>query len=161
MTVPPADLWSAVQAIYERPGVAAACLALQDEHGADVVLLLFLCARAARGEAVDARQIARLNAAIRPWRAATIAPLRGLRRDLATPPPGFETGTLRRLIATAEIEAERLQLVHLDGLIAAAASPRPAADAAAASLHAYAEEAGIPVAALHELLALFAAAPAP
>jgi uncharacterized protein (TIGR02444 family) len=36
------ELWQFSEQHYARPGVAAACLALQDEHGANVNLLLLL-----------------------------------------------------------------------------------------------------------------------
>lgn len=83
-----AGLWDRVQAFYARPGIAAACLALQDQHGADVTLLLFLLARAESGQRLDADKIARLAAALEHWRAGIIAPLRALRRGLKAPPPG-------------------------------------------------------------------------
>ncbi|OYV24450.1 MAG: TIGR02444 family protein [Rhodospirillales bacterium 20-58-10] len=155
-----ADLWNDVKAFYGRPGVAAACLALQDEHGADVTLLLFLLARAERGQALGTEQIAPLQAAIQPWHADTIAPLRVLRRQLKLPPPGFEVGGLRQIISSAEIEAERLQILHLDRLTTNTPQAQPAVQAAHANLHAYADIVGFPASALHMILALFEAATA-
>ena len=38
---PPTPFWDFSLAVYGRPGVAPACLALQQRHGADVNLLLF------------------------------------------------------------------------------------------------------------------------
>jgi len=35
--------WDFSLAVYRRPGVAAACLRLQDEAGVDVNLLLYFC----------------------------------------------------------------------------------------------------------------------
>jgi uncharacterized protein (TIGR02444 family) len=156
MTRAPA-LWDVVQAFYAGPGVSAACLTLQDQHGADVTLLLFLLARAERGQSFDAEEIARLSAATQSWRTTTIAPLRALRRQLKLPLHGFDAGTLRQMIATAEIEAERLQLIHLDSLIATSPD-RSALDAAKTSIRAYAAHAGVPATALRPLLALFEAA---
>ncbi len=157
MTAVPTDLWDFAQAFYGRPGTAAACLVLQDQHDADVTLLLFLLALAERGQTLGAEEIARLNAANQQWRVATIAPLRAIRRQLKSPPHGFEAGTLRQMIEDAEIEAERLQLIHFGSLTTVTSSDRPVKDAARASLNAYAETIGLPAAVLLPLLALFTA----
>lgn len=157
MTAMPTGLWDFAQAFYGRPDAAAACLVLQDQHDADVTLLLFLLALAERGQTLSAEEIARLNAANQQWRAATIAPLRAMRRHLKSPPHGFEAGTLRQMIEDAEIEAERLQLIHFGSLTTVTSSSRPVKNAARASLNAYAETAGLPAAVLLPLLALFTA----
>jgi uncharacterized protein (TIGR02444 family) len=154
------DPWDFVQAFYRRPGVAAACLTLQDRHGADVTLMLFLLARAEGGQTFGPDDIARLKAAIQPWLAATVAPLRALRSQLKSPLGDVPAATLRQMIATAEIEAERLQLIQLESLIAVASSPCPSVEAAQASLHAYAGAAGFPAEALQPLLAVFETIPA-
>ncbi len=49
-------LWTFACAFYGRPGVAAACLALQDEGGADVPLLLYLIWCGRTGRRLDARR---------------------------------------------------------------------------------------------------------
>ena len=43
MDLPSSRFWDFSLEIYAKPGVAQACLALQDECGADVNLLLFCC----------------------------------------------------------------------------------------------------------------------
>jgi uncharacterized protein (TIGR02444 family) len=83
-------LWAFSLALYARPGVAAACLALQDRFGADVNLLLLGFWRAAKGyagwataeldHATDA--IAPVNAVLKPFRESR----RALKRLLADEP---------------------------------------------------------------------------
>lgn len=69
-------LWAFSLALYARPGVAAACLALQDRYQADVNLLLLGFWRAAKGyagwataELDHARDaVAPVNAVLKPFR---------------------------------------------------------------------------------------------
>ena len=61
-------LWTFACAFYGRPGVAAACLALQDEGGADVPLLLYLIWCGRTGRRLDASALAGAEARIGPWR---------------------------------------------------------------------------------------------
>ncbi|MFO7482034.1 TIGR02444 family protein [Oceanibaculum nanhaiense] len=113
---PPPDFWSFSLDFYARPGVAEACLELQDRHGLDVNLVLYCCWR---GDILSEAQIRAAIALTAPWRAEIVQPLRTLRRRLK---PGFppvpEAGTLalRKRIADAELEAERLQQLALDAL---------------------------------------------
>lgn len=123
---PPADteaeaLWRFISAIYAAPGVSGACLVLQDEHGADVVLtltLLWLVAR--RGGVVGDYDIDRLEAALAPWRDSVIVPLRRLRREikprLADLPACAAQTRLR--IKEAELSAERVAVDLLAAEIA-------------------------------------------
>ena len=83
MTQLRSDVWSFALALYDRPGVSEACLTLQDEHAADVVLLIGICWLSLRmPEALQASDIARLEAALVPWREAAVVPLRTIRRSL-------------------------------------------------------------------------------
>ena len=66
-----------------RPGVSEAFVALQDEHGADVNVMLALLWLAAEGQAaLEAEAIERLDMAVADWRAEIVEPLRRLRRAL-------------------------------------------------------------------------------
>ncbi len=76
--------WDFSLTLYGRPGVAPACLALQDRFGADVNLLLLGFWRAHRGfPGWAAGEIARAEAAAAPVN-AVLAPLRQARRALHT-----------------------------------------------------------------------------
>ena len=120
---PASEFWDFSLATYGRPGVASACIALQDRRGADVNLLLLCCWLGASGRGrVEADELDRALAVSRPWQEAVVAPLRRLRRRLKSRPaaaPGASVEAVRRGIAAAEIDAE-----HAEQLMIAAAVPR-------------------------------------
>jgi len=103
--------WGFAAALYARPGVADLCLGLQDEADRDVnLLLLCLWAGEALGLALDDWDLTDLAAAVAPWNAAAVHPLRMLRRSLKGVPAAE---TVRAKIGAAELEAERLAQRHL------------------------------------------------
>ena len=115
-----ADFWAFSLAVYDRPGVAPACLALQDRHGLDVNLLLFCCWTAANGVALDQRSLGAAAAAVAGWRNQIVRPLRSLRQRLKRGIAGFpedDIAALRRRILEAELEAERLEQQRLAPLL--------------------------------------------
>lgn len=107
--------WDFSLAVYRRPGVAAACLDLQDRRGADVNVLLFAAwAATACGVRLTAEALARLDAAVAPWREEVVRPLRAVRRRVKEEDDG-----LYARLKTTELEAERIQqdrLFALSGL---------------------------------------------
>ncbi|MGB3745517.1 MAG: TIGR02444 family protein, partial [Xanthobacteraceae bacterium] len=97
---------------YRQAGVAEACIALQDECGVDVNLLLFLLWLAAGRRQLSAANVKELDAAVRDWRQLTIVPIRDVRRKLkgvATPIEANKQEAFRTRIKAIELEAERLQ----------------------------------------------------
>jgi uncharacterized protein (TIGR02444 family) len=106
--------WRFILAVYAAPGVAAACLSLQDRRGVDVCLLLHaLWLGAACAYRLDEAGLARLRAAAGPWQAEIVVPLRAVRRRLkAGPPPAPDarTDAIRAKLQALEIEAERTEL---------------------------------------------------
>jgi uncharacterized protein (TIGR02444 family) len=80
--------WRFSLRFYARTKVSAACLALQDEAGVDVNLLLFLLFLAEHQRSVVVDDIARLDASVSPWREQVVKRLRDLRRALK---PGMAT----------------------------------------------------------------------
>jgi uncharacterized protein (TIGR02444 family) len=112
-----ADLWEFCLALYARPGVAEACLALQDKHGVDIPLLLAVLWHAERG--YGPAPLGRWRTLAKAWRESAVLPLRRLRRDMKGR-DGWEA--IRTRIKRLELAAERAQL---DSLAAAsdAASP--------------------------------------
>lgn len=104
--------WSFSCRFYQLPGVAAACLALQDENGADVNLLLFALWAAARGRRLEESELAAAERIARPWRENVTENLRTARRAMKAPPAGYDAmgvEALRRKVLEDELEAERLQ----------------------------------------------------
>lgn len=110
-------LWAFSLAVYPRPGVKAACLALQTA-GFDVNLGLFICWCAATGR--DPRPA--LGRAIETsalWAGRVVRPLRAARDGLKPAPDFIEperAAALRKSILAAELEAERLQQAALEPL---------------------------------------------
>jgi len=104
------SLWRFSLALYARPGVAAALLALQDRVGCDVNLILFALGLGAEARALDAPGLRAAAAAIAPLNTAIVHPLRRLRRELKGAAES-DLQALRRRILNLELAAER-QIQH-------------------------------------------------
>lgn len=158
--VPTGSFWAFSLAFYRYPGVSAACIALQDEHGADVDLVLFALWCAARGRRLEDAALAAVDASIAAWRRATVQPLRAVRRALKPPPgPPFDAAAaaaLRGQVLALELEAERLQQGAMERQAPSAGAAVPQ-EAARDNLAAVARLAAIPpdAAALRTLLQAF------
>jgi uncharacterized protein (TIGR02444 family) len=110
--------WRFSLRFYSRPSVGAACLALQDEAGADVNLMLFLLFLAEHKRQVTRDDIARLDGAVRSWRDSVVKPLRALRRVLKTgigEIPIAVSETFRGQIKRLELESEQIEQHVLEG----------------------------------------------
>jgi uncharacterized protein (TIGR02444 family) len=118
-----AGLWRFSLRVYKRPGVADACLGLQDRHGLDVNLLLYAAYAAVSGRGViDARAWAAADLAVEGWRLLVIQPLRQVRRYLK----GIEAAApTRRRILAAELVAERQAQMRLAELLGPVGSRSP------------------------------------
>jgi uncharacterized protein (TIGR02444 family) len=104
--------WRFSLTFYRQASVAEACIALQDDCGVDVNLMLFLLWLAASGRQVSVDNIKELDQAVRSWRDLTIIPIREVRRKLKGASTLVEAGkqeTFRTRIKAIELEAERLQ----------------------------------------------------
>ena len=123
-------LWRFSLAFYARPGVADALVALQDKHGRDVNLALFVLWHGLSGRGpLDAAAVTAAEHAIAPLRQEIVEPLRRLRRHLRAD-PAEDVQRLRRLIKELEIEAEKLVQFRLaQSRSIAAGSAEPLADA--------------------------------
>jgi uncharacterized protein (TIGR02444 family) len=142
-------LWVFSLGVYGKPGVAPACLVLQERHRLDINLLLFSAwAGAAHGHVIEDAERARLFAAIGDWHREMVRGLRSLRtrlKDGPPPAPGPRTEGLRSLVKKGELDAERIEQDLLYGL---AGWPDSAADrlaAAAANLARFIDIDGKPV----------------
>ncbi len=135
---PDSSLWDFSLQVYRRPGVAEACLALQERHALDVNLLLFCCWAGRRGRALSAADIASLLQAAEAWQGQVVRPLREVRRWLRGRQPAFDdlTEALRGEIKERELDAEHIEQLLLDRALPLPPAP-PSAAAAATNLEAY------------------------
>jgi uncharacterized protein (TIGR02444 family) len=108
-------LWDFALALYARPGVEAACLALQDGAGVDVCELLWHCWLYRHGLALGEEPAELVS--IRQWQQAVTTPLRTLRRRL-TAEAQHRAGVaeVRRQLQRTELAAERETLDRLQRL---------------------------------------------
>ena len=104
--------WRFSLRFYRQPGVADACIALQDGCGVDVNILLFFLWLALARRCVSLATAAAVCARVAPWRDDVVVPLRTLRRRLKEGSSLVERGAaelFRTRIKAIELESERLQ----------------------------------------------------
>ncbi|MBF9036096.1 TIGR02444 family protein [Rhodobacterales bacterium HKCCE2091] len=133
--------WDFSLRFYGDPAIQADCLALQDRHGADVNVALCLLWHASRDAALAPASVASLDAAIAPWRAEVVRPLRELRRKLKETALVADAGaqeSFRSKLKAVELSAEKLQQSVLETAPVEIAGTEPPEVAARANLAAYA-----------------------
>jgi uncharacterized protein (TIGR02444 family) len=124
--------WRFSLALYARPEVAPALIALQDRAGRDVNLVLFaLWAGAVHGIRLDATDLAAAEAAISALRREVVEKLRALRWRLKAEPDS-DLQDLRRRVLMLELAAERRVQQRLTALPSSAIG-RPHSDRLAAA----------------------------
>lgn len=117
-------LWRFSLSFYARPGVADALLALQDQHGRDVNLILFaLWCGAVHSRRLDVADVASADTAVAQLRGEIVEPLRQLRRNLK-PLPDADIQELRRRVLGLELAAERAVQRRLAALAGPAGAHR-------------------------------------
>lgn len=109
-------LWDFALAAWAKPGVEAACLKLQDDHGQCVSLLLWRAWAVAEGR--PAQPMGRAVDLAHAWENEIIAPLRAARR---APLGSADPAAARDAARAAELAAERRLLEALEAL-----TPTPA-----------------------------------
>ncbi|MBV8683267.1 MAG: TIGR02444 family protein [Caulobacteraceae bacterium] len=113
--------WDFVLRLYAGDGVEQACLALQDDHGQCVPLLLWRAWTLAEDRPVDKEALASAVSLARAWHHEVIEPIRSVRRRLKTPMPPVDDAArhkFRQDVARREMTAERLLIDTLEGLTA-------------------------------------------
>jgi uncharacterized protein (TIGR02444 family) len=127
--------WRFSLRFYRQPGVADACIALQDGCGADVNVLLFFLWLAAAQRCLSPDVARAVCAKAAPWRDDVVAPLRTVRRRLKDSSTLVERGAAERFrtaVKAIELESERLQQEALFALSAGLAMEQaPTVEAAA------------------------------
>lgn len=126
-TWPESAFWTFSVDLYERPGVEAACLALQDRHDLNVNLMLWALWLADCGVVLNEPTFERAKTAVAPWQEEVVGPLRAVRRqlrfqiehadadDIAGQWPS-QVKTLRQSILTLELDCEHLAQLALGHL---------------------------------------------
>lgn len=113
------NLWDCSLAAYASPGVADACLHLQDAHEQSVPLLLWAAWIAETGRRPDDETIEAACDTARAWSDAAVTPLRAVRRTLKAPIPDLDDAAreaVREGVKALELEAERHLLAALEAL---------------------------------------------
>ena len=150
MELPDHPLWDFSLEIYARPGVEVACLALQNDYGADINVLLAAIWTGTQGVRLRAADLDRLMSAVAEWHDRVVHPLRTVRQDmkagLGAPPPMADK--LRGEVKLLELDAEQLEQLMLAQLLPDDSRPpggEVALAAACANALAYCEQLGGPV----------------
>jgi uncharacterized protein (TIGR02444 family) len=127
--------WRFSLRFYRQPGVADACIALQDDCGVDVNILLFFLWLATARRCVPLAAAQDVCAKAAAWRDDVVVPLRTLRRRLKNGSSLVERGAaelFRTRIKAVELEAERLQQESMFALAAELATENASTVEAAA-----------------------------
>ena len=157
--------WRFSLQFYRQPGVAEACIALQEESGVDVNLLMFLLWHAVQRRKFSPSEVDWIESKICAWRESAVIPLRTVRRALKAPPllvPAVTAEAFRTSVKAVELEAERLQqeaMYALEPHVPPGEEAPSSADAARANIAAYETmlEVQFPKSAVDSVLTAFAA----
>ena len=110
---PANPFWDFSIAVYRRPGVGDACLALQEKRGIDVNLLLYFAwLGIAQGQRLGSDEIASVVIHAAAWHDGVVRPLRVLRTAMKGGAKGAPPALAERLrgqIKSAELNAERIE----------------------------------------------------
>jgi uncharacterized protein (TIGR02444 family) len=103
-----AEFWRFSLAVYGKPGVAPACLLLQDQFGRDINLALYCCWLGASGRGRLTRAaLAAADRTVAPWRHQVVEHLRTARRAIKE--AALSGGdNLYAKAKAVELEAERV-----------------------------------------------------
>ena len=106
--------WDWALAAYDKPGVAEACLSLQDDHGQQTAFLLWAAWASPPDAALaDGAELAR------HWEAAILGPVRQSRRALKNslgPVDDDNRLAVRETVKAVELDLEKLLMTSLAGL---------------------------------------------
>ena len=118
--------WEFSLAHYELDDVPQACLALQDEFGLDVNLLLYAAWLAGMDRCLTLEHLKDMDVTIAPWRTRVVQPLRALRRQWRNYPAA---SGIRNEIKRLELDSERRQqdmmLAHYHSVAVLSPAARP------------------------------------
>ena len=143
------SFWDFSVRTYRTSGVSEACLALQNDQGADVNMLLFCCWVGAAVGPFDDELFSRASEYSARWAENVVIPLREARSWMkhtgctAEPTPTEDCMQLREQVKSVEFAAEKMQQQVLESLLSVekshAAATDPLIDDVAANLKRYLE----------------------
>lgn len=113
-----AALWTFAKSFYARPGVSDMLLRLQDDHDADIPLLLVVLYAARLRRVLDPTAIRDLARQAGTWRRDVVAPIRTARRALKDCPLDRDSRLYEQAKAL-EIGAERAVICELGAMLPA------------------------------------------
>jgi uncharacterized protein (TIGR02444 family) len=134
--LPDGEFWRFSLERYAVPGVAEACLALQDSAGADVNLILLALWLGGRGHRLAAADGERLAALAADWQGPIVTPLRSVRRHLKERRGLLWEKALTELrtrLASIELALEQVEQLLLEGAVGPVARAAADLDAARAN----------------------------
>ncbi|WP_210529577.1 TIGR02444 family protein [Rubellimicrobium arenae] len=129
----PFDPWGFMVRFYAVPGIAPACLRLQEAHGLDIPFFLALLHARVTGRVLDRDLVQRLDGECASWRDEVIRPLRAVRIRMKAHPwmtPHAPVPELRSAIKEQELRAERIEVEMLARRLADLPSAGPCHDPA-------------------------------
>ena len=100
------QFWEFSLATYTEEGVAQSLLAMQDEGGLDVNILLYACWLASKDIQLTGGHLEALEVQIAQWRRRVVVPLRVLRQELRD---YSQASALRDEIKALELRSEHQQ----------------------------------------------------
>ena len=154
--------WRYSLKLYAAAGIAPACLALQDDHGVDVNLLLLCCWLGSQGRVLGVRDMRAAMTSVVHWQRNVIQPLRTVRRALKSMAHGALADAaprLRQKLSRLELDAEFQEhelLLQWAASRSFARRPDTPQAATAVNLRTYLRLIGVPEARTEATLAAFA-----
>ncbi|PCI75857.1 MAG: TIGR02444 family protein [SAR86 cluster bacterium] len=116
----PQKFWNFSLELYNREGVAAACLELQDAYQLDVNLILFCFWHGKAYGEVDKELLQSVIELSIEWRSHVVQPLRSARAWMKlNPSPSVHFDSLRERIKADELMAEKYQQEQIASLTSA------------------------------------------
>ena len=119
------SFWNFSVRTYRTPGVAEACLSLQNDNGADVNMVLYCCWIGAAIGAFDGELFDRASEYSAHWAGNVVIPLREARTWMkhtgcgTDPTPTQECMQLREEVKSVEFAAEKMQQEALESMVSA------------------------------------------
>jgi len=145
--------WDFSVRTYRTPGVPEACLSLQNDHGADVNMLLYCCWAGAAVGPLEGELFNRASEFSAHWAENVVIPLRDARTWMkrtgcdSDPVPTASCMALREEIKNVEFAAEKMQQQVLESMAStdrrSSDTPQQILGDVVANLLLYAEYAGL------------------